>query len=65
MESKIRELYESIVLKRDELLKKVKLFGDGDMMCILALRELEGMEEAFKIVAGMDAVDYMLKDMEG
>ena len=41
------------------------LFGSGDMMCILALRELEGMEEAFKIVAGLDTVDYMLKDMEG
>ena len=65
MERKIKALCAIIVMKRDEYLKKVRLFGSGDMMCILALRELEGMEEAFKIVAGMDTVDYMLKDMEG
>ena len=64
MEQKIKELYAIIVQKRDELLKKVRLFGAEDVMCIIALRQLEGMEEAFKIVAGMDIVDYMLKDME-
>lgn len=65
MKNRVRTLYEIIVQKRSEYLKKAMLFGSGDMMCILALRELEGMEEAFKIVAGMDTVDYVLKDMEG
>lgn len=65
MKNKVRMLYEIIVQKRNEYLNKAALFGSGDMMCILALRELEGMEEAFKIVAGMDTVDYMLKDTEG
>lgn len=64
-EPKIRELYGFIAMKRDELMKKVNLFGSGDLMCLFALRELKGMEEAFKIVAGMDVVDYMLKEMEG
>lgn len=64
MVSKVDELYFAILSKQETLSECSRLFGSGHIMTTRALHELAGMEEAFKIITGMNAVEYMIQQME-
>lgn len=63
MESKIKELYDAIQCQQALCNKYVELFGQDDHLTRSAFNVLTGMDEAFKIVAGMTPTDYFIANL--
>lgn len=60
MECNIEKLFRAIEEKQEHFMRFVDLFGLDDILTISALKELEGMEEAFRIVTETTVADYSL-----
>ena len=56
----IEKLFEAISEKADKYAEHVKMFGRDHWMVQNELQVLNGMEEAFKIVAGHSYTDHLL-----
>ena len=63
-EKAIKELYDAIRWQQALCNKYVRLFGQDDNITRGEFNVLTGMEEAFKIVAGMTSTDYFIANLD-
>ena len=56
----IEKLFKAISEKNDKLVELMNLFGDDYWYVQSMLREIEGMKEAFQIIAGHSYTDHLI-----
>lgn len=56
----IEKLFKAISEKNNKLVELMNLFGDDYWYAQNMLREIEGMKEAFQIIAGHSYTDHLI-----
>lgn len=60
MEKVIKDLFDAIQEKQEKFVFYKEIFGEDDVLTKITLHELNGMEEAFQLVAGMSFTQYLI-----
>ena len=57
----IEKLYGAITAKQEKFMSVLETLGSDNTLTRIYFRELEGMKEAFEIVAGESYIDYFCR----
>ena len=60
----IEKLFEAISEKADKFAEHTKMFGRDHWLVQKELQMLNGMEDAFKVIAGCSYTDYLLAKID-
>lgn len=61
MDEIIEKLYDAITAKQEKYMSALETLGSDNTLTLIYFRELEGMKEAFEIVAGESYIDYFCR----
>lgn len=56
----VDKLFEAIAKRTHHLVEIMNLFGEDYWLVDIELREINGMQEAFKIIAGHSYTDHLI-----
>ena len=57
----VEKLYDAITAKQEKFMGALEALGADNALTRIYFRELEGMKEAFEIVAGESYIDYFCR----
>lgn len=63
MDSIVQKLFEEIQNKTEYWGRQREIFGEDHYITLATSHEIIGMEEAFKIIAGMSVTEYLIKNL--